>query len=616
MEVAGEIFSWLEKLQIKQTVAHVNGQQRVKLKHPIDGDVSATLQAKSASFSIAGGIAMQPLGPEKLQVYDTGGIFDPIDGRVQGEHYSTSHFALLAAILFLETKDQTYIEQAKSAIDFHLRTASSEYEPMSEWMYHWDFQNYAFVLTYRFLKDFLSPEEDSRWQRGLKAWQTNHRNKLTNWAAMRAWAYAERQALFGNPIDNMRVNWNLRTVTKARSHDGCFDDNVNLSRPIQYHIFTVAILHRLWLLTGNAKQKKWFDEGVNYFLPFIDPEGDFNFIGRGHEQIFGYAAAIYSLEASYKENGDSSHLQAADKIFDYFLQFKRGDHFPLVLNDLPDTERPGWYDYHHLTVYNAHLGAWLALTHLLKNPRHEGEFRRRNQTWVSEPTQMAVISRPKYYAAFFGGLAEYLCEAAITPHHLWWEGLGFVFSCPGGPTPERFGKRTPPDQEKNLFAPIARKGKQWHLPAFKTAKLFQLKDDTLQTAFDYGLFELQREILFDSDVIRITDTFTFYDDVEFDDFRFFNFPIVVDKFSVDSHGGSQLVLTAAGSSKLNVRFDDSDMLLEALEETTTAKGRVRVYAKRRLNFKAKAGQVVTIAFSISSKNKKVNSFPRKEAARA
>ena len=51
-------------------------------------------------------------------VHDHGAIYDPIDGRPQGEHYSTTHFALLSAILFTESQDPSYLESAKSVIKF------------------------------------------------------------------------------------------------------------------------------------------------------------------------------------------------------------------------------------------------------------------------------------------------------------------------------------------------------------------------------------------------------------------------------------------------------------------------------------------------------------------
>ncbi|MFQ5649576.1 MAG: hypothetical protein ACE5IY_06505 [bacterium] len=604
LEIAKGIHSWLHNLQVKPetiTAEVVQGHIDFKLAHPVSGEIAVRHAAGQDVFS-ANGIALRPLSRSgervTLEVVDGGGIYDPIDGRVQGEHYSTSHFALLSAILFQETQEESYLSAAKDAIAFHLRTSLSEYQPISEWMYHWDFQNYAFVLTYRLLEESLTPEERQQWKQGLNTWQTNHRNKLTNWAAMRAWAFAERHDLFGGPLDRLKAVWNLRYVARARSRDGCFDDNRRLSRPIQYHIFTVAILHRIHLLWNDTRVKKWFADGLEYFVPFIDPEGDFNYLGRGHEQIFGYGAAIYALEAGYKEKGDSSLLTLSGRLFDYLLRFQRGDHFPLVLNDRPDEERPGWYDYHHLTVYNAFLGAWLGLTHLLGNPPAKKTTASRTFSWISQPTETAVVSTETYFAVFFGGLPEYLCEPGITLQHLWWKDFGFVFSCPGGPTPDRFGKHSPDGSEKNLFAPIAQNGRGWIAPARRASVNFERNGDVVLMRYDCGPYELSRRVQFDRDAILFEDEITFLQELVFDEFRFFNFP-VADKFKWESPDATQLKLVSNDRTLL-FEFSENEMEFEELEIVCSARGRLHTVAKRSLNFRARKGDKRNMRFRISA----------------
>ncbi len=371
---AARIHKWLDHLQIKQergAIVNRDEQRRMILQHPVKGELDLTAELPAGEIFECHGMGLHVPGKlnagDDIQIHDAGGIFDPIDGRVQGEHYSTSHFALLSAILHRETGEKRFLDNARQAIDFHLRTSPNEYAPFSEWMYHWDFQNYAFVLTYRLLQEYLNERDRERWKTGLLGWQTNHYNKLTNWAGMRAWAYAERHELFGKFADRMRSIWNLRTVERACQGDGCFDDNPGLSRPIQYHIFTIAILHRMLLLKDSPKMRHCFLAGVDYFTPFIDPDGDFNYIGRGQEQIFGYGSAIYALEAAALETGKSEYREQAERMFDYLLRYHKGNFFPLVLNDQPDEKRSGWYDYHHSTVYNAHLAVWLGLAHLLNS---------------------------------------------------------------------------------------------------------------------------------------------------------------------------------------------------------------------------------------------------------
>ncbi len=608
LETAKALQIWLAGLQVKPDFSDghkISDRVDFQLNHPVDGKVTVSKKNLTEQIFTANGIALRGIkdgSSNKIEIVDAGGIYDPIDGRVQGEHYSTSHFALLSAILYNETKDDHYLDQAKQAVDFHLRTSPNEYAPISNWMYHWDFQNYAFVLTYGLLNDVLSTEDRKRWQNGLKTWKTNYKNKLTNWAAMRAWAFLERSRLFDGKLDVLKANWNLRIVHKARSSDGCFDDNLNLSRPIQYHIFTVAVLHRVYLLNRSEKLKERFIKGVRYFLPFVDPDGDFNYVGRGHEQIFGYGAAIYALEAAFKETGEDVFLTTADRLFDYLLKFRKGNYFPLVLNDRPDEERSGWYDYHHLTVYNAFLGVWLALAHLLKNERPPSALDENKPiTWISEPTQTAIFSNENYFTAFYGGLEEYLSEAGVTPQHIWWKDIGFVYSCPGGPSLERFGEKSPPGSEQNILAPIAKNSTRWYVPANGKSEQFTQDGKSLRIQYNCGRFDLKRYVRFEKDAIVFDDEIIFLQAGEFADFRFFNFPVAFDKFEIEIESATRVILKSDRRS-LCLEVKSCDVPFETLGIIHTAKGRMQLLVKRKQQFRAREGEKQHLQFTLRSNN--------------
>ena len=136
-------------------------------------------------------------------------------------------------------------------------------------------------------------------------------------------------------------------------------------------------------------------KGIDYFLRFVDPDGCFNYTGRGQEQIFGYASAIYVLEAALKVNPSKMKIYqtALNRIWEYFLSFfKPEGYFPLVLNSHADEERYGWYDYHHLTVYNGFTGVWLGLASLL-NPTQS--FKKKfNSNWFYN---LRFISAMSYF---------------------------------------------------------------------------------------------------------------------------------------------------------------------------------------------------------------------------
>ena len=612
LETAKEIFDWLASLQVRhQTVdAAVEGNSYVfSFVHPTKGKLTARVPVADSEVISVEGVVFTRLDtkPGKLifETLDGGGIFDPVDGRVQGEHYSTTHFAALAAILFCEDHQERYLKAATEAIAFHIRTSVSEYAPVANWMYHWDFQNYAFVVAYRLLRSHLPGDLRKSWEKAIKRWKSNDKNKLTNWAAMRAWAYLERYRLFKHPADYLKSIWNLRYVARARLDDGCFDDHPRLSRPIQYHIFTIALLHRYLMLRESPAVRRWFREGLEYFIPFIDPEGEFNYLGRGQRQIFGYAAAIYALEAAFFTMGHEKYRLLAQSIFKYLLQYKNKEgYFPLVLNRENDEARSGWYDYHHLTVYNAFLGVWLGLAHRLEQTSsvqpEKSHSAGERHPFYARPSGVVVYASPRYFAAFYSGLPEYLCEAGITPYHVWWRKLGLVFSSPGGATPALFGKWSHPDAEQNLLAPIARIGEKWLVPAGKTAARFDFNSERLEMKYDYGSFQVSRTVEFTPQALKFEDHIYFSETATYDEFRWFNFPVALEFISVElQEQENGFSLFSKNGGKLIVEINGLDTSgIELLDELYCSTGRVRPLTCRSINCHQEKGETRTIRFSI------------------
>jgi PAS domain-containing protein len=618
LDVARGIHAWLGALQIKQKwidAEVLDGQMAYQLAHPVKGKIQVRQPMPSERIFRSHGIALEQAADSraKLRVYDFGGIWDPIDGLVPGEHYAATHFALLSAILFNQTKEPHYLEQALDAIEFHLFTSKHEYQP-SNWTYHWDFQNYAFVTAFDLLERYLPAAVKSKWVAGLKTWQTNHRNRLANWAAMRALGHRHRYHVIGGVGNLPKYFWNLRAVARARQADGCIDDEKNLSRPIQYHVYAAALLHRIYLLNHSKRLLKWFLAGVDYLLPWIDPDGDFNYWGRGQEQIFGYAAAIYALEAAALASGNRHPYQpAADLLFRFLLQFKRDNHFPLVLNVRRDDEQFGWYDYHHTTVYNAFLGAWLGLTHgliseksgaarkmIIQAPRSSPAF---GQAVYFKPTQFAILSNGQFFCAIGGGLKNYLTEVGLTPCHLWMRGMGWLFSCPGGPTPGTFGKlRQQSGAQENFMAPLALLADGPMLnPASGAARFLAVRENEILVLWQNDFYEVQRKISITPRIFCIDDEITFLRTATYREFRFMSFPVAIDKFTIEFDRHALILSCGNGAqARIESRHNFSAKTFRTNPRLRTAKGETQVIRQSAVDFRVERGQVKQVTLLIAA----------------
>jgi len=532
----------------------------------------------------------------KLQVkekgYDYGGIYDPIDKRVFGEHYSATHFALLSSVLFRMTNDLEYLNSAKLAINFHIRTSKDEYK-YGDWGYHWEFNNYAFLETYNLLHESLSSEEREEWETSIRSWKSTM-SHVTNWLAMSAYSYLLRYKLFGSLSDYLRYRKDIFHVKRAQLKDGCFEDVRGESDPIQYHVFTLAIVHRIYQVTKNNNLKKSFLKGLDYFKYFVDPDGDFNFKGRGQEQIFGYGAAIYVLEAAKnldsKNRGEYQYL--LNRVYEYLLEFVNEDgHFPLVLNTHSDSEKMGWYDYHHLTVYNAFLGAWLALSSMISRNDTVAEQKKYDAVKLFKPSKTLIVRSPSYYAVFSGGGSRYLSDCGLSPHHIWVKGAGWFLPSPGGPSPDRYGKiNRVVHVEKNFFAPIAKDPRGfWITPALKKGIITEIDNKNYVISLNYGHFDVKRSISFGTDKISFKDRFHFKTDERYQEFRYFNMPVSTEKYRMDIH--ENIVEFRSKQSGTMVVLDITNLHdIEILEKIKTSRGYARILCIRDLEKRFKKGE--------------------------
>jgi len=388
---------------------------------------------------------------------DRGAIFDPPSRRVMGEHYAHTHFAWACAMMHRRDGGDEWLGRAMEAIEFHIRTSPDEYPP-GDWDYHWDFNNLAFAETYALLRERLDASIRKRWEDALLAWKTNP-HSATNWLAMRAAAARQRGLLLDRPgdMDDARA-WLDRTLS-AQTADGCFDDIPGQSRPGQYHAYTAALLHRMREFAPERIDPALV-RAARWLLAATGPDGDMTALGRGQGQIFGYAAAAYLFRAAASMDSDfAPHYRwAEDRILQKLAAFQTPEGWiPLALNDAPVSERAGWYDYHHLTVYNAFAAVWLLLAEEIpaateaRRPPPVGDV-------LLPDSRVLSIRRDDAFSLWAAGETGhgYAADAGITPHFLHFQDIP-VFRYPVGPGPGKYGERVPhPDQAQNVWAPILR----------------------------------------------------------------------------------------------------------------------------------------------------------------
>ena len=442
--------------------------------------------------------------------YDHGGIVDPLDGRVIGDHYATSHFAWSCSLRHAETGDPGMLRAARAAMAFHTRTCLDEYPP-GNWDYHWDFNNLAFVESFRLVAASVEPAEAQGWRDTLAAWKTNP-HWAVNWVAMRAVAHDLRHDLLGRADDRARADKWLDFVLGAQLADGGIEDVRGESLPSQYHTYTACLLHRL--LGRRPAVRRAVVAASRWLLAVTAPDGEMNALGRGQGQIFGYACAVYLFRAAATLDPDYAcqHRWAARAVLGRLERFQTAEGWwPLVLNGLPVNRRAGWYDYHHLTVYNAFAVLWLSLAARLDMPAGPAEPPAPREVWLHQ-SGILTVRREHYFALFAAGRpgAGYRTEAGITPHDLTFGDEPF-FRGPLGPGPGKYGSLAAGHgQEVNCLAPLWRRpGEAWQAPASAAGSLEPCRGSgrwrlTLET----GGARWERELVFGRRFIEAHDRLT------------------------------------------------------------------------------------------------------------
>ena len=183
-----------------------------------------------------------------------------------------------------------------------------------------------------------------------------------NWMLLRAVCHASQ----GPCLSPSRAQLEGRTALVWHSRRGFVEDRPGV-KSFTYHAFCGALLADLWRLQGFPWAGRAAAQAAALLAPFVMPNGDALYVGRGQQQIFGYGALIYLLEAASAMTGEAQHAQLAHRVFRRAMTFQRRDgSFPLVLREgeepepwRPDATRPGWLSYNRYADYLPFLGCML-----------------------------------------------------------------------------------------------------------------------------------------------------------------------------------------------------------------------------------------------------------------
>ncbi len=195
----------------------------------------------------------------------------------------------------------------------------------------------------------------------IRRLRPGHRHSA-NWILLRSVCHS-----FPGPYQSrLRAQIEGRAALFWHSRNGFIEDRPGV-KSFAYHAFCGALLADLWRLHGFSWAGRAAVEAASAIAPFILPNGDTLYVGRGQQQIFGYGALIYLFQAVSEMKGEGEYGALAERVFSHVMRFQRLDgSFPLVLHEgeepepwQPDFSRPGWYSYNRYADYMPFFGCML-----------------------------------------------------------------------------------------------------------------------------------------------------------------------------------------------------------------------------------------------------------------
>lgn len=435
-----------------------------------------------------------------------GGIFDPVSKKVLGDHYSTS-FYFLAYILLNQTNSTLSISDASlnQAYDF-VKKYTFRF-PYGDWQMHRDFNNLALSIA-----GYVLEKENSFNNKINIRHLFPQRNNTGNWVGMKSVTFTINKKKYKFSVYNKVLSkYYTRKFLKYLDNEGCFHDVINDSYPIQYHAYSTVLLYLLYHFSENEEYKRLFIKSTDYLLSFMSFQGDFNYVGRGHKQIFGYASFYFVMNAAFHITKNLKYLKYLSHNINYLKKMNFSSyHLSLLQNGLPDLRENGWFDYHHTSVYNSFFAAIVLFSdYLFDDNLTNTKLEKINYYELYKPKisflQTSIVLRNEFWMLQFGRAGEkYISDISFTPN-LISNNKEELFSSPIGPTSERYGKQFKYQNEakRNLFSPLIGESKlTW---PYNTRMYYKLNGNKLIIESKNDLFYVKREVLLEGNELTFID---------------------------------------------------------------------------------------------------------------
>ncbi|MFW5748140.1 MAG: hypothetical protein ACOCYT_00855 [Chloroflexota bacterium] len=387
------------------------------------------------------------------------GLREPDSGVVLNHTYSTEWFAWACALLYRQTGEERWVKAAVKATHAALNMQATWYANSmalgSKPTFPWEFKNLALLHVEQLISTALPEKTRNRLREALRNWRDLDIDTAM-WTTLRLVTYTLRADRFRKPGDRRRA-WLERTMLLGmQTPEGFFPDQPD-SFSLQYHAYILALLALHHRQHPTNRIRRALLKGVRLAADFINPEGDFNYYGRGQRQLAGYAALVLALAEAARQTGEAAEahefMMLAQRVRNFIMRYVNAEKgFPIVLGDSPVKAHYGWYEYNNQTDYLALCAVMFLLT--IPPPNTE------NITDTGRPPAkpaalrcypdigLAVADLPDRFAVFAAGRPDESEPCGLV--HLWPDGP----FCLGGPDIEWAVGR---DYSNNYLGPVVNK---------------------------------------------------------------------------------------------------------------------------------------------------------------